>query len=121
MPLQRNQDREYRSTRPAFEVVGQPDDIIRLHSSEIPTAETRYIGDNRPRYANADLDSLIERYYVTIPRAERVDVLGKILNHVTDRVVMLSLFYEAGPLLASNRLQNITTVPPWNVWAWDVK
>jgi peptide/nickel transport system substrate-binding protein len=121
MPLQRNQDREYRSTRPAFEVVGQPDDIIRLHSAEIPTAETRYIGDNRPRYANAELDGLIERYYVTIPRAERVQVLGQILNHVTDRVVMLSLFYEAGPIMASNRMQNITSVPPWNVYAWDVK
>ncbi len=121
MPLQRNQDREYRSTRPGFEVVGQPDDVIRFHSSEIPTAETRYIGDNRTRYSNPELDALIERYYVTIPRAERVQVLGQILNHVTDRVVLMSLFYEAGPIMASDRLQNITTVPPWNVYAWDIR
>lgn len=121
MPLQRNQDREYRSTRPGFEVVGQPDDVIRLHSKEIPTAETRWIGDNRPRYANAELDALIERYYVTIPRAERVHILGQYLHHVTDRVVMLSFFYEAGPLMTSNRLRNVTTAPTWNVHAWELR
>ncbi len=121
MPLQRNQDREYRSTRPGFEVVGQPDDLIRFHSAEIPTAEGRYIGDNRTRYSNPELDALVDRYYVTIPRAERVQVLGQILNHVTDRVVLLSLFYEAGPIMAANRMQNITSVPTWNVYAWDVR
>ena len=52
IPLQRNSDREYRQTRPAFEVVGQPDDIYRLHSNQIPLPETRFVGGNRARYRN---------------------------------------------------------------------
>jgi peptide/nickel transport system substrate-binding protein len=120
IPPQRNQDREYRQTRPAFEVVGQPDDVYRFQTSQIPTAENRYVGDNRMRYSNPLLDALVDRYYVTIPRAERVQVLGQILNHVTDQVVLLSFFYEAGPLLISNRVKNVTSVPTWNAYQWDV-
>jgi peptide/nickel transport system substrate-binding protein len=120
IPPQRNQDREYRQTRPGFEVVGQPDDIYRYHSNQIPTAETRYVGDNRMRYGNPQLDSLVDRYYVTIPRAERLQVLGQIMNHITDQVVLISFFYEAGPLLISNRVKNVTSVPTWNSHQWDV-
>ena len=120
IPLQRNQDREYRQTRPGFEVVGQPDDVYRLHTNQVPTPETRFVGDNRMRYANPELDSLVDRYYVTIPRADRVRVLGQILNHVTDRVVLMSFFYEAGPILVGNRVRNVTSRPTWNAHEWDV-
>lgn len=120
IPAQRNQDREYRQTRPAFEVVGQPEDVYRLQSSQIPTAENRYVGDNRMRYSSPQLDALVDRYYLTIPRSERIQMLGQILNHVTDQVVLLSFFYEAGPLLISNRLKNVTSVPTWNTHQWDV-
>jgi peptide/nickel transport system substrate-binding protein len=120
MPLQRNSDREYRQTRPAFEVVGQPDDIYRFHSREIPTPETRFVGDNRMRYANPQVDAWVERYYVTIQRAERVQVLGQLLNHLTDNVVSMSFFYETAPVLVSNRLRNVTPEPSWNPHEWDV-
>lgn len=120
IPLQRNTDREYRQTRPAFEVVGTPDDVYRLHSSQIPTPETRFVGDNRPRYSNPQLNALIDRYYVTIPRGERVQVLGQFINHITDQVVQMSFFYEAGPLMLGNRLRNVTSVPTWNAWEWDL-
>jgi peptide/nickel transport system substrate-binding protein len=120
MPLQRNSDREYRQTRPAFEVVGQPDDIYRFHSREIPTPDTRFVGDNRMRYANPQVDAWVERYYVTIPRAERVQVLGQLLNHLTDNVVSMSFFYETAPVLVSNRLRNVTPEPSWNPHEWDV-
>lgn len=120
IPPQRNLDREYRQTRPAFELVGQPDDIYRLHSREIPTPETRFVGDNRPRYASPQLDSLIDRYYLTIPRPERVQVLGGIIRHITDQVVLMSFFYTVGPVMVSNRLRNVTSVPTWNPHQWDV-
>jgi peptide/nickel transport system substrate-binding protein len=120
MSLQRNSDREYRQTRPAFEVVGQPDDIYRFHSREIPTAETRFVGDNRMRYGNPQVDAWVERYYVTIPRAERVQVLGQLLNHMTDNVISMSFFYETAPVLVSNRVRNVTPEPSWNPHEWDV-
>jgi ABC-type transport system substrate-binding protein len=119
MPLQRNQDREYRSTRPAFEVVGMPGDVYRLHSREIPLPETRFVGDNRARYANPELDALIDRYYLTIPRAERVALFGQILRLETDQLPQLPFLYEAGPLLVGNRIRNVTSVPVWNANVWE--
>jgi len=120
IPPQRNLDREYRQTRPAFELVGQPDDIYRLHSREVPTPETRFVGDNRPRYANAQLDALIDRYFLTIPRAERAQVLGGIIQHITGEAVVMSFFYTVGPVMINNRLRNVTSNPTWNPQQWDV-
>jgi peptide/nickel transport system substrate-binding protein len=120
MPLQRNQDREYRQTRPAFEVVGMPGDVYRLHSREIPVPETRFVGDNRARYSNPELDALIDRYYVTIPQADRVGLFGQIMHLETDQVVQLPFLYEAGPLLVGNRIRNVTSVPVWNASMWEV-
>ena len=121
IPLQRNQDREYRQTRPGFEVVGQPEDIYRLHSNQVPTPETRFVGDNRPRYSNPQLDNWIERYYVTIPRAERSEILGQMYHHITDEVVLLSFFYEATLRLEASKLRNLSTPLGWNGHQWDVQ
>ena len=42
-----------------------------FHSSEARGAHNRYIGQNVPNYVNPELDALIDRFYVTIPRDER--------------------------------------------------
>lgn len=120
LSLQQNRDREYRQTRPAFEVVGQPADIYRLHSREIPTPETRFLGDNRPRYANPLLDDLIDRYYVTVPIAERAEILGQMYHLITDQVVLLPFFYEATQRLEASRLHNVSSPLGWNVHQWDL-
>jgi ABC-type transport system substrate-binding protein len=120
IPLQRNQDREYRQTRPGFEIVGQPEDIYRLHSNQVPTADTRYVGDNRPRYSNPQLDTWIDRYYVTIPRTERAEILGQMYQFITDQVVLLPFFYEATLRLEATKLRNVSAPLGWNGHDWDV-
>src|SRR5437867_9052067 len=80
LSLQQNQDREYRQTRPAFEVVGQPEDIYRFHSNTIPLPENKFVGDNRMRYSNPQLDELVTRYYVTIPVPDRAQILSQMYH-----------------------------------------
>ena len=96
-----------------------------LHSREIPTAETRYVGGNSTGYQNAELDSLIDRSFVTIPVPERIELLKQISRHATEQAVYLSLFHTASPVLINNRLQNVTPrtlrSEIWNVHLWDVK
>src|SRR5581483_454007 len=75
IPLQRGSDEEYRSQFPSFTVNGQPIDLrffSRFHSNQARLAENNFVGENRSRYMNPDLDALIDRYLVTIPHAERV-------------------------------------------------
>jgi peptide/nickel transport system substrate-binding protein len=122
------QDREYRATYPAFEEVRNPnnfDSLARVHGSQAPRPENNFTGNNRTRYMNPEFDSLIDRFHVTIPMAERVRLVGDIVNHMTDRVLVLGLFYDAEPIVMSKRLTNVTAVPvsskhTWNANEWDL-
>jgi peptide/nickel transport system substrate-binding protein len=120
LSLALNSDREYRATKPAFEVVGQPTGAYRFHSREMPTAATRFVGDNRMRYSNPVTDDLADRFLITIPEAERGEVAAQLWHHVTENVVMLTFFHEATQRVRSKRVLNITEPLGWNAHLWDV-
>jgi peptide/nickel transport system substrate-binding protein len=119
IPRQRATDREYRVTRPGFEVASQFVDLQNLHTREVPSPETRWVGANRGRYSNAELDALIDRYTTTIPRVERMAALTEIVRHLTGQVVMLNLYYTPDATPMSNRLRNIPGGDPWNAHEWQ--
>jgi hypothetical protein len=64
-------------------------------------------------------------YASTIPIGPRRQVLGQIVSHLADQVIMLGLFYISEPTLIANRVQHVTARPPtstqaWNAVEWDV-
>jgi peptide/nickel transport system substrate-binding protein len=129
VPNQRVPDREYRHSRPAFEVLSSgndPGNFASFHSSRIPLPANNFVGANRSRYANPELDALIDRYYVTIPWQERMQVLGQIVHHFSDRLVVMGLFFNTSRTLVGNRLVNVAVRGPfsteaWNAHEWDVR
>jgi peptide/nickel transport system substrate-binding protein len=131
IPRQRAQDREYRANFPGFEEVRQPNDLTtgaltRFIGPEAATAENNYRGNNRMRYRSAELDALVDRFYQTVPKNERAQILGGIMHHMTDQVIPAGMFYNAAPTMISKRLVNVgsggSRVPPsWNVQEWDMK
>jgi peptide/nickel transport system substrate-binding protein len=129
VPAQRIRDREYAATFPAFYLRQNPNDPARLgrfRSAQIPLPANRFTGDNSPRYANPDFDTLLDRYAATIPLPARRQALGQIVTHIADQVIMMGLFYISEPTLIANRVQNVTARPPastqaWNAVEWDVK
>jgi len=124
IPRQRANDREYRVTRPAFEVVSQgttPSDLENIHTRTVPSAETRWVGANRGRYSNAEFDALVDRFFVTVPRGERMGVLAQIIRHMTDQLVVMGLYFTPNATGVSNRLRNVPTSNPWNAHEWDVR
>src|SRR5262249_44496110 len=71
IPLQRANDREYRSTFPGYLLWRQPAEpssLNRDHSSSTPLPENNFVGNNYSRYVNPEWDRIIERYFATIPR-----------------------------------------------------
>jgi len=112
VPPQRATDAEFRSTFPAFDVKGQAgtfDYAPSFHSSRVSLAENGYrVSGNNARYINAELDSLIDRYYTTIPLQERMELAAGIVRHVSDQVAWMGLYYQITPILISNRLRNVT-------------
>ena len=107
-----------------------PNDVegaLNLHSAKSRLPENDYVGSNYPRYMSPEYDGLVGRYLVTIPKAERQQILGQMIRHIADQVVAMGVFYETTALAMGSRLQNVahgqaaTTSEAWNVAEWDVK
>ncbi len=129
-PPNRRGDNEYRAMYPGFDMSrgnSGTEAFRTFHSSEARGPHNRYIGQNVPNYVNPELDALIERFYVTIPRAERLRVAGDIVHHLTDQVIVMDQFYDATPTAVSSRLLNVSTkvarggTNTWNAHEWDVR
>jgi ABC-type transport system substrate-binding protein len=124
-PAQRATDREWRATRPGFEVVAQPSGVealARFHGTEAPVATNRYRGENRSRYQSAEFDGLVDRAFATVAERERADVLRAAINRMTNDVAVFGIYYNLFPSMINRRLVNITgRNPTWNAHEWDVQ
>jgi peptide/nickel transport system substrate-binding protein len=130
VPPQRQQDKEYLSTFPAFHVNNRMNDLpglATLHSSNGATRENNWTGEFNVRYVNAEFDSLITRFYSTIQPDERMQILGQIIYHISDQVNILGLYYSTQPVVIGRRLANVgpnqaalNGRQSWNAHEWDV-
>ena len=108
-------------------MVRQPNDLsegalTRLISSEAALPENNFRGQNRVRYMNPEYDALVDRYLITIPMAERIDVVRQIVHHISDQVPILGLLYDAEPILVANRVPGVdANTKGRNAHEWDVK
>jgi peptide/nickel transport system substrate-binding protein len=125
-------DQEYRATFPSFELSRNPNTMSAvgaLHSRAARLPENNFRGSggtNYSRYTNPEFDALIDRYFVTIPRAERLEVARRIVGHIADQVVAIGMFYAVEPNMISNRLVNASgrsqgSTEAWNAHLWDLK
>ena len=125
VPEARESDLEYRAMFPGFEAVGTGSaytDHVNLRESEVRTRANGFRGRNRTGYHHPELTALADRYLVTIPAAERLQILGDMINHHTGNVVLLYLMYSSQPLAISNRLVNVAAAKNTaNVLEWDVR
>jgi ABC-type transport system substrate-binding protein len=126
VPPQRLTDREHVATFPSFRMMRQGNEAFMLnrqHSSAIPLPETRFVGTNYARYANAEWDGLIDRFLSAIPTTERIQTLRQIMRHISEQLNLIGVFYDLDFVSMSNRLQNVTAQETrlWNVQEWDMR
>jgi peptide/nickel transport system substrate-binding protein len=127
IPEQRINDRVYQSTFPGFYFrFGNWTQLSQWRSQETPLPANNYVGQNIIRYQNPEYDALIGRFVGTIPRAERMQVMGQMVNFSTDQLLLLTLYHEPEPVLISNRMVNAagrrgTNIQTWNAQEWDLK
>lgn len=126
----RQSDREYRARFPSFDTSrgnNSPEAFKTFLGSEARLPASQYAGLNYPSYVNADLDALINRYLVTIPSAERLQLGGQIVHHLSDRVVVMPMFYDVVGTMIGDRLIGIPTMVglgrthTWTAHTWDLK
>jgi hypothetical protein len=70
---------------------------------------------------------LIDCFRVTIPRTKRMQIARGIIQHISEQLPVLPLFYDATPSLMHNRLKGVTPLTgsedgrqTWNAHEWDV-
>jgi len=125
VPEQRVSDRAYQATFPGFYFRFMSPDITIFKSSSIAVPENNYTGNNPGRYRNPEMDTLIERYFSTIPKGDRLDVLRRVAGLITDQLIVLPIYHEPEPVLIQKNLVNAAgrkgeSVQTWNVHLWDL-
>jgi ABC-type transport system substrate-binding protein len=102
----------------------------RMHTSAIPTPQTRYAGTNRRYYSNPQLDAHIDRFVTTLNEAERDRIEGDMLEIVSRDAVLVPLFVASrasvvrkgitgnkpmagSPIIVANYYNT------WNILEWD--
>jgi peptide/nickel transport system substrate-binding protein len=126
---QTNVDREENANFPGFRVSRQPNaiaEMTRYLISQAPVAENRFTGQNFARYMNQEYNDLIERYFLTIPKAERMELLRRIVRHQSESLHQMGLFYNVQSVAISKRAQGVTNSgvsgfnQAWNAHLWSV-
>jgi ABC-type transport system substrate-binding protein len=130
IPGSRVTDLEYTATFPAFTFTRFKNDLSRLNkfgtkNTPLPANNYRITG-NTPRYMDPAFDALLDRYFVTIPKQDRMQLVGQIIHTMTDQVIQMTLFFVTEPTVLSNRLVNVEGAREgvsmtWNAEKWDVK
>lgn len=72
------------------------------------------------------MDALIDRFRVTIPRAERMEVVRQILRLAADDLPILNVYFTVQPILIHNRVINAgaaneRSTHGWNAEQWDLR
>ena len=122
---------QYRATFPGLELLRNPNHMSRLliyRSSQLRLPENNYLGSNYMNYQNDEWDTLLDRYFSTVPTRARNAVLADVMHHMTDRVIALPIIYDVESFLIAHRVENMTprnsnvrAPQGWNAHLWDIK
>jgi ABC-type oligopeptide transport system substrate-binding subunit len=93
--------------------------LSNFQSSQQKTAENGWRGQHTG-YGNPEYDTLVDRYFTTIPKTERMRVAGEAIHHITDQLVIMTSFYVSATQIVANRLKHVpTNGSPANIHEWE--
>jgi peptide/nickel transport system substrate-binding protein len=127
--VQSNVDREEVANFPDFRVMRNPNtlnDMKNFLIAKAPVAENGFAGQNFARYMNQEFSDLIDQYFRTVPRRERIEVLRQVVVHQSRELSQMSLFYNVQSVAISKQLHNVTNGgaqgfnQAWNAHEWDL-
>lgn len=103
-----------------------PDQYTLYHSSQIPTKENNYTGQNYAQYKNSRVDELLEKAKRTFDEEERKQLYYEIQEITAREVPLIYLYYDVNVNVAPKNLENWRPAPftngiNWNVSQWKLK
>jgi hypothetical protein len=97
--------------------------ILGYSSGNVPTADNRWTGSNRPGWSNAEYDRLVEVFARTLDRSERERQVTAMMRINTDEPAGISLSISLRPYAHARVLQGLREAPPeanayFNIHEW---
>lgn len=101
----------------------KPDDY---HSRAASRPETRWFGQNRGGWSNAEYDRLIESWLTTLDRNESTRLLAEAVRVRTDDLGVIPLHFNPGAFAYATGIQGIRLKAPdtdvaWNIHEWEFR
>jgi peptide/nickel transport system substrate-binding protein len=123
--IPRSADPSVMPTRPALQVAKLQTTLdTRFLSSQAPLPSNSFRGSNRSRYRSPELDGLLDGFFTEVRPAEQTRLLGDIVKHIAENVVVIHLYYEVVPQIVNNNVKNVTPrstlSQTWNSHLWEV-
>lgn len=125
IPRARTTDLEYRASYPGFTSTNSGFSFTAIRN--FTTAEQRspanqYRGRNISGFASPALDTLIERYYTTVPMGPRKQVLGEIVHILSDQLATLPMIGQGTGYTIPHRMVNVTAAGSTrDARLWDIR
>ncbi len=97
----------------------------RFHSSQIPSAENNWEGNNRPGWRNAENDRLMEQIIGELDEAKRIALFKRQQEVLAEELPSLPLYFRLTLTTMRKSLRNVkptglgTYYLPWNSWQWS--
>jgi len=96
------------------------DTFTSIKSDNIPTAASNWAGGNRQRYADPQLDAIIDRYLTAIPQTQRTEALKDAVRLTSDQLIYMGGIFDAPIRLIAHRVKNVPAGIGWQSHEWDV-
>jgi peptide/nickel transport system substrate-binding protein len=129
LSLAAGRDNEVRATFPGLTQVGlnsREEAVENFLCSQIGTAATRWRGQNRGGWVNADVDRLWDAFNRTLDRAERDRQVAEMARIVSEHLPIFTFYpnIRVRAHVAALRGPDVgapTTLPQWNVHTWEFR
>ncbi len=86
---------------------------------EIPSPENQWLGDNMPRYCNADYDALVAKMAVTAKLEDRAELARQMNDMLMQDGAMIPLIHRGGVSAHANSLEGVR-MNEWDSELWNV-
>ncbi len=96
----------------------------RFHSSQIPSAQNNWEGNNRVGWRNVEIDKLMEQIIGELDETKRVALLKRQQEIFAEELPSLPLFFGLSLTTMRKDVRNVkptglaSTYLPWNAWQW---
>jgi len=92
-----------------FSWLSSPENVPRtiLHSTQIPTAENNWSGQNDTDFKNAEVDSLIDKLEVELDKEKRRPLWRRLQEIYIEELPVLPLYFRADPFILPKWLTGI--------------